>query len=228
FSTIGGQTRNFIARLNVDGSADTAFNANANGSVYALALQPDGKLVVGGFFTTIGGQPRNGIARLNTDGSADPTFNPNANKGVFALAAQPDGKVLVGGEFTTIGGQARNYIARLSSPTTALQSLTVSSTFPTGAYLVIWTRSGAGPALALPPQLLFSLDGSTYGTVGIMEPTYSGWRYDGFVPPLGVNFYLRTRGQVASGMGGESSGLIESTRQVYLSLGDRIFANGFD
>src|SRR5882672_3095519 len=51
-------TRNFIARLNADGTLDAAFNPNANASVNAIALQADGKILVGGAFTIIGGQTR--------------------------------------------------------------------------------------------------------------------------------------------------------------------------
>ena len=40
-------TRNRIARLNPDGTLDTAFNPNANGSVYSIAVQADGKILVG-------------------------------------------------------------------------------------------------------------------------------------------------------------------------------------
>ena len=97
FTTIGGQARNYIARLNADGTADATFNPNANSDVYSLAVQADGKILVGGGFTTIGGQARNYIARLNADGTADATFNPNANSDVFSLAVQADGKILVGG-----------------------------------------------------------------------------------------------------------------------------------
>src|SRR5438105_11095295 len=52
-------TRNRIARLNPDGTLDTAFNPNASGHVTTIAVQADGKILVGGEFTTIGGQPRN-------------------------------------------------------------------------------------------------------------------------------------------------------------------------
>src|SRR5450631_4882894 len=38
-------TRNHIARLNPDGTLDTAFNPNANGDVYAIAVQADGKIL---------------------------------------------------------------------------------------------------------------------------------------------------------------------------------------
>jgi uncharacterized delta-60 repeat protein len=121
----GSVTRNYLARLNPDGTLDAAFNPNANNVVYTIVLQPDGRILVGGNFTTIGGQSRSRIARLDaTTGVAD-SFNPNANGDVRAIAVQPDGKILVGGHFSdafqtiTIGGQRRNRVARLD-PTTGL------------------------------------------------------------------------------------------------------------
>jgi uncharacterized delta-60 repeat protein len=113
-------TRNHIARLNPDGTLDTAFNPNANGEVYSIALQADGKILAGGFFNganSIGGQTRNYIARLDaTTGLAD-SFDPNADFAVSAIAVQADGKILAGGAFTSIGGQTRNDIARLDATT---------------------------------------------------------------------------------------------------------------
>ena len=44
-------TRNRIARLNPDGTLDTAFNPNANSIVYSIAVQADGKILVGGDFS---------------------------------------------------------------------------------------------------------------------------------------------------------------------------------
>ena len=119
----GGTTvvRNRIARLETIGSADIVFNPNANDFVQSIALQPDGKVLAGGFFDNIGGQTRNFIARLDaTTGSAD-SFNPNANGAVNAIAVQPDSKILAGGDFTVIGGAIRNSIARLfpAGPTAA-------------------------------------------------------------------------------------------------------------
>ena len=115
-------TRNRIARLNPDGSLDTAFNPNVtdtnpNTIINAIAVQADGKVLVGGFFSSIGGQMRNNIARLDaTTGLAD-SFNPNSNERVYAITVQADGKILAGGGFTNIGGQARNHIARLAAAT---------------------------------------------------------------------------------------------------------------
>src|SRR5207237_293335 len=113
-------TRNRIARLNSDGTLDTAFNPNANSDVDAIALQADGKMVVGGFFTSIDGQTRNRIARLDAITGLADSFDPNANNGVFAIAVQADGKILAGGAFNganSIGGQTRNRIARLDATT---------------------------------------------------------------------------------------------------------------
>src|SRR4030066_216605 len=66
-TTIGGVTRNRIARLNSDGTLDTGFNPIANNPIDAIAIQPDNKILLGGYFTAIGGVPRNRIARLNSD-----------------------------------------------------------------------------------------------------------------------------------------------------------------
>lgn len=95
-------------------SPDDSFNPTANSWVQAIALQPDGKILVAGSFTTIGGQAHNRIARINPDGSVDPTFNPDANGDVLTMAVQADGKIIVGGWFTTLNGITRNNIGRLN------------------------------------------------------------------------------------------------------------------
>src|SRR5437588_671128 len=118
-------TRNHIARLNTDGTLDTGFNPNANNSVHAIAVQADGKILVGGNFfgaNSIGGQRRSFIARLDaTTGLAD-SFTPNANHDVVSIAVQADGKILAGGNFDAIGGQTRNHIARLDATTGLVDS----------------------------------------------------------------------------------------------------------
>lgn len=93
---------------------DPAFTPNPNADVFALAAQPDGKILVGGNFTLIGGVARSRLARLNPDGTVDSTFNPSPNTTVAALLVQPDGKILVGGGFTTIAGTTRVRLARLN------------------------------------------------------------------------------------------------------------------
>jgi uncharacterized delta-60 repeat protein len=81
---------------------DLSFDAGSgvNGPVYALVVQPDGKVIIGGSFTVVKGLARRGIARLNADGSGDSSFTPGAPFTspipIYALALQSDGKVLVG------------------------------------------------------------------------------------------------------------------------------------
>jgi uncharacterized delta-60 repeat protein len=124
FTMLGGggtgtTARKYIGRLTADGSLDTTFNPGADYDVRALAVQADGRILAGGFFSMLGGgtgtTARNGIGRLNADGSVDPTFNPNASGLVRTIVPQSDGRILVGGDFITMGGAARRRLARLNA-----------------------------------------------------------------------------------------------------------------
>ncbi len=122
FGTLQGVARSRIARLNADGSLDASFDpgtgaTGVNSSVFSLALQPDGQIVLGGVFTNVDGVARNGIARLNASGVVDSSFDPGvgANGDVTAIALQADGRVLLGGNFTSIGGTLRNRVARINT-----------------------------------------------------------------------------------------------------------------
>ncbi len=121
FTDYNGTVRNCVARLNADGTLDATFaqaGTGLNSWVLSLAVQADGKILVGGMFTNYNGTARNNIARLNADGTLDATFTQTGaglSSWVFALAVQADGKVLVGGGFTAYNGMQRNRIARLSA-----------------------------------------------------------------------------------------------------------------
>src|SRR5207302_3781031 len=67
FTSIGGQTRNRIARLDAMTGLADSFDPNADSNVVSIALQADGKILAGGFFTSIGGQTRSKFARLSND-----------------------------------------------------------------------------------------------------------------------------------------------------------------
>ena len=99
--SIGGQTRNRIARLDATTGLADSFNPNANSSCL-FNRGAGGRQDFSGrrFHGSIGGQTRNRIARLDaTTGLAD-SFNPNANGAVYSIAVQADGKILAGGDFT--------------------------------------------------------------------------------------------------------------------------------
>ena len=101
------------------GTLDLTFNQGEgpNNDVLPIAIQPDGKILIGGYFTSYDGTSRNRIARLNPDGSLDLTFNPGtgADDGVEVITLQSDGRILIGGSFTEYNGVNRNKIARINS-----------------------------------------------------------------------------------------------------------------
>ena len=117
FTTYNGTAVNRIARLNPDGSLDLTFlqGTGANDLLRTIAVQGDGKIIIGGAFTTYNGVARNHLARLNPDGSLDTTFAPDpaVNDTVVTIALQPDGKILFGGFFTAYNGTPRNRVARV-------------------------------------------------------------------------------------------------------------------
>ncbi|HEY0551809.1 MAG TPA: hypothetical protein VGF13_19550 [Verrucomicrobiae bacterium] len=73
-----------------------SFDANVNGTVRAIAVQPDGKIIIGGDFTSVGGSNYASLARLHRDGTVDASFTNRAVTNVLSLALQADGKILVG------------------------------------------------------------------------------------------------------------------------------------
>lgn len=119
FAHYNGVAINRIARLNADGSLDSTFNPGtaANDVVRALAIQSDGRVLLGGNFTAINGVVANHVARLNTDGSVDTAFAANLGAGVDnnvkAIVVQPDNRIVLAGLFTAHNGQSRNRITRL-------------------------------------------------------------------------------------------------------------------
>ena len=117
FQTFDGTPRIRVARLGFDGKLDPTFDpgAGANEFVSALAVQPDGKILVGGAFTTFNGIPHQRITRLNENGSVDASINfgQGANNYISTIALQPDRKIVIGGAFTEFDGQRRPYLARL-------------------------------------------------------------------------------------------------------------------
>ena len=93
-----------LVRLDADGSLDPSFTNYWLGDwvpyVRCLALQSDGKILVGGEFV----EPRTGLARFHADGTLDPTFTPPDfpaydGVGVNDIVMQPDGKILVAGDW---------------------------------------------------------------------------------------------------------------------------------
>jgi len=106
--------KGFIRRLNTDGSVDRSFTEPMlEGGVEAVAVDENGKIVIGGRFQQVNGAAHHNLARLHPNGQVDETWKLEANGLVKALAFQNNGALLVGGGFTEIGGQAHGGIARV-------------------------------------------------------------------------------------------------------------------
>ncbi|KGO96632.1 T9SS sorting signal type C domain-containing protein [Flavobacterium enshiense] len=138
FLKYNGTSKKGLARINADGTLDTSFGSSTiiklivNGTEYvgpviqASAIQPDGKIIIGGMFTQINGTSFNGIARLNSNGTLDTSFNigtglTDAYNGSSSLASvrsiviQNDGKIVVGGSFTHFNGESKRGVLRLNT-----------------------------------------------------------------------------------------------------------------
>src|SRR5262249_21827109 len=121
FLSFNGTLLGRIAQLLPNGRVDTTFDPGhgANGPIRAMALQPDGRIVIVGLFNQYNDVDRSGIARLNPDGSLDNTFDAGAGadgvlSAVALLGSGPGAQsILVGGDFLTFGGQFAGRMARL-------------------------------------------------------------------------------------------------------------------
>lgn len=119
FQFNGVQARR-VVKLLPNGTVDSGFSAGIpgpNAQVNTIAVQSDGKVVIGGTFTEVGGVPRNRIARLNANGTLDTGFDPGAgaNADVTCVDVLEDGRILVGGHFTSFNGTARSSAAVLNT-----------------------------------------------------------------------------------------------------------------
>jgi len=116
FTQVGNPPRlsTGVARLHSDGRVDSTFNATINGTVRAIALLPDGRIVVGGQFSTASGVERRNLAVLRSGGQVQFDAGFNTNGTVNSLTADIDGTLVIGGDFTEIGNVALAGLARMT------------------------------------------------------------------------------------------------------------------
>lgn len=123
FQTVNSVARNYLVRLNTNGTLDTTFNASLSSSIFAdsprvtcLAIQPNGQIIVGGYFNSAGAVTRYHIARLNSaTGSVDTGFSNYLSSTVLTVALQTNNSVVIGGSFNAVNGTTRNNLARLNN-----------------------------------------------------------------------------------------------------------------
>lgn len=141
FTNYSGSASTRLVRINTNGTLDTTFNVGTGGAtnlVYDLALQTDGKVIVGGTFTTYSGSSTSTtrLMRLNTNGTQDLTYNTGTGLNSYPLTVLPtaDGKVLVLGLFTTYSGSSISHIMRTNSNGNRDTTFNVGVGFANGAF----------------------------------------------------------------------------------------------
>jgi uncharacterized delta-60 repeat protein len=124
--TSGYDTTGLI-RLNTDGTLDTSFKPacklKAYDFIYALTLQKNGKILVGGTFSSWAGTPATGLVRLNLNGNRDSSFvlqgqgfelgGPTMPPSIRVIRELPDSSLLIGGNFTFYNGSLRASLVKL-------------------------------------------------------------------------------------------------------------------
>ncbi|MBL7953064.1 MAG: T9SS type A sorting domain-containing protein [Flavobacteriales bacterium] len=147
FTAVNGTTRINVARLTTTGAVDTGFDPGAgpNNAVYCIAVQRDGRILLGGLFTSYNAiTPSARIARLERSGAYDNTFSVGTgfNSWVYTIAVQGDGKILAGGDFTTYNGTARNRMVRLNTNGSVDSGFSMGSAFNNWVYAITWQPEG--------------------------------------------------------------------------------------
>ena len=178
FTKYNNVSRNHIAKLNPDGSLESTFNPDrgANFLIWTTTLQPDGKILIGGYFIEYNGTPRSRLARLNPDGSLDPSFNPkNGASGIIrAVTVQSDSKILIGGDFTEYNGTPRKGIVRINQPRiTALPTVTIGGNNFTNVVLV----SSRQLTCIIPPNTKGTEDVVVINSAGQQATLANGFTY---------------------------------------------------
>lgn len=190
--TAAGPIQGFgVVRFLSDGiTVDTTFNSGGstpgmqhvilgggNEGANALAIQPDGKILLAGWAYVGAGTPQFGIIRFNPNGTFDTTFNPssievpagravidinNALDFAYAIRVQPDGKILIAGQSGN-GGQADISVARLNANGTIDTPFATNgkTTVPFSFHVQAW------PPLDIAPDGKIVLAGSSGVSWGI-------------------------------------------------------------
>lgn len=192
----GGEGQVFVlTRLTFDGALDSTFGQGGtvrlnfgagNDQAYALAVQPDGKIVVAGFADAAGNRDF-GVARLNADGTPDASFGSGGRVTVavgagedraHALLLQPDGKIVLGGTSASGATGLDFAVVRLTS------TGSVDTSFGAGGKATTSISAGGGSdvvyALALQGDRIVAAGGETdfmlarFTAAGALDTAFSG------------------------------------------------------
>lgn len=199
FSSYNGtSTSNNLIRLNTNGSKDSSFTNGSFtggflgfGNIFSLALQPDGKILAGGYFEQVSGVTTNHIVRLNSDGTRDTSFVIGTGFGSDAsytsvddIKVLNDGNILAGGYFQSYSGNTANYFIKLTS--TGGFNNCNPALVPTVTPTPTPTSTPTPTPTATPTVTPTSTPCPTYYELAECSPG-TGYAFTTIVPDLGVN-----------------------------------------
>ncbi len=119
FTRLGTDERIGLGRVDALSGANLATPLSTRQpQITALARQPDGATLIGGFFVRPGSSMRN-LVRVDASGAFDLAYNPTPNGQVGAIVVAAGGESYVSGGFNNIGGQTRSGLAKLNPNGTA-------------------------------------------------------------------------------------------------------------
>jgi uncharacterized delta-60 repeat protein len=203
FSSVGGRQYANLARLNPDGTLDATFNPRGIEEVFSLAVQTDGKILVGGLIDTQG--EVGPVGWLNPDGTiVDTGFNPQGF-GLTSLALQANGMILLGGDFTWPDGSSLDGLARLMNTELGAETLNYD------ASMITWLRSGASPEVWF-TTFEFSTGGTNWTMLGGGSRIPGGWQISGASIPPGAT--IRARGYYSTGQYNGSGSIVETLLSI--------------
>jgi uncharacterized delta-60 repeat protein len=118
YFSINGISKQRVIRFNTDGTLDSSLESSnkTDTPIYALSLQNNNKILIGGDFTKYNETPRKSFARLNSDGSLDTSFDvgTGANSTISSIISINDKSIFIAGGFSNYNGIKIYSIAKIS------------------------------------------------------------------------------------------------------------------
>ncbi len=193
FNRVNGEVHYSFVRLNPDGSIDHTFAVTLGtyGSVRAMLIQPDGKIMIAGQFRSIDNTARSKVARLNSDGTIDATFDPGngPDDAVHAMAQDSAGNTYIGGDFLNVSGTPRVRLAKLM-PDGSLDAAFDPGTGPNNTVRAIAPPNGsAGPVIG---GFFTTYNGATVNRI-VRVDAMTGARDTAFTTNNGTGFNSAVR-----------------------------------
>lgn len=145
FGSYQGKEYPALIRLNANGTPDSSFNTGSGLyagdrypnylTVHSIKVQPDGKVLVGGYFSRYQSTLCSNLIRLNSNGSVDTTFKVGTgfDARVYNVVLLPNGKILVAGDFTKYQGKDAKYLVRLNADGSIDNSFQLTTEFSISA-----------------------------------------------------------------------------------------------